>query len=468
MSLEENNESDLDSIPLFDYLKKAIPVEELRDFSSSRRIGSIDFVKGVAIVMIMIAHTAGAWLVPSWIFLYGVVFSFLDILGPSLFVFLSALSVVFSIRRRKASTKEKVIRNRIFSRGLMICVIAIIFNIVSIEFTIPGYSFPLTIWGWNILMFIGASQIFSYYALKLSKVSRVIVGLVVIFTTDAIREFLYQGKEAGDLLITVLHYIIVSPSPMTPLLPWISICFISSVFGEYLYEAMMGGTKKDYKKLFRTFLYWGIILILSGMFLGRNSYIAGNEFIGATDFMIGELPLSEYPHIVLLETANSPTWIHNITYPGMWEFLIRGRAPNMVYNLGAALMLIALCFYLVDIKRKMNNFISMMNYYGKVSLSLFLLHFVFITIFRISNVGVLDFIAYVFVIFGYLGFWGFVMYIWNELYSGVGSPEWLMVQVGRVGQKTGTTVKKEILVIEEEIKDTVQKIKKDRKEDSKT
>jgi hypothetical protein len=110
----------------------------------------------------------------------------------------------------------------------------------------------------------------------------------------------------------------------------------------------------------------------------------------------------------------------------------------------------------------------MMNYYGKVSLSLFLLHFVFITIFRISDYGILDLFAYVFVIFGYLGFWGFVMYIWNELYNGVGSPEWLMVQVGRIGQKTGTTVKKEILVIEEEIKETVHKIKKDRKEDSKT
>ena len=105
----------------------------------------------------------------------------------------------------------------------------------------------------------------------------------------------------------------------------------------------------------------------------------------------------------------------------------------------------------------------MMNYYGKVSLSLFLLHFVFITLFLNS----LDFITYVFVVFGYLGFWGFVMYIWNEFYNGVGSPEWIIVQVGRIGQKTGKTVKKEILVIEEEIKETVQKIKKDRKEDSK-
>jgi len=51
------------------------------------------------------------------------------------------------------------------------------------------------------------------------------------------------------------------------------------------------------------------------------------------------------------------------------------------------------------------------------------------------------------------------MYVWNEFYGGAGSPEWIMVQVGRIGQKTGETVKKEIRIIEEEIKETVHKIK---------
>ena len=446
--MSSEKENDLDSIPLLDYLKQAIPVEELRDFSSVRRIGSIDFVKGLAIVFIMIAHTAGAWVDSTWIFLYGIGFTFLDILGPSLFVFLSALSVVFSIRRKKGILPEKVIRNRIFSRGIMIIVIAIIFNIISIEFTIEGYSFPATLWGWNILMFIGASQIFSYYALKLSKISRVVIGMFIIFTSDTIRLWLYQGKEAGDVVITILHYIIVSPSPMTPLLPWLSICFLSSIFGEYMYEAMIGGTKKDYKKLFRTFFSWGFFLVLAGIFLGFNTYVPGG-------FTNGELPLNEYPFIDLLNVMQTQSLFPEITYPGMWEFLIRGRAPNMIYNLGAALLLIAVSFYFIDIKRKMNIFISMMNYYGKVSLSLFLLHFIFITLFLSS----LNLVVFVFVCFGYIGCWGFLLYIWNEFYNGVGSPEWLMVQVGRIGQKTGDTVKKEIRVIEEEIKETVHKVK---------
>ncbi len=457
MPSEEDSEADLDSIPLYDYLKKEIPIEDLRDFSSSRRIESIDFVKGVAIFFVIGGHTAGAWLVPHWKFFYGIGFAFLDIFGPSLFVFLSALSVVFSIRRKKGETKEKIIRNRIFSRGAMIIVIAVIFNLVSIEFTVEGYNFPATLWGWNILMFIGFSQIFSYYALKLSKVARAIIGLLIIFTSDPIRQFLFQGKEAGDLFSSVLHFIITSPSPMTPLLPWLSFCFISSIFGEYLYEAMMGGTKKDYLKLFRTFLIWGIIFVLVGIGMGLNSYVPGADFTATT------LPLSEYPHLMLLSDMRTQMFLPDITYPGMWEFTIRGRAPNMIYNLGTALILIAVCFYAIDIKKKMNNFISMVNYYGKVSLSLFLLHYVFITLYLNS----LEFFAYAFLYFGYLGFWGFIMYVWNEFYNGVGSPEWLMVQVGRIGQKTGKTVKKEILIIEEEIKETVQKIKKDPKKDSK-
>ena len=448
MSSKEDNEVDSDSIPLFDYLKEEIPVEELRDFSSPRRIGSIDFVKGVAIIFIIMAHSGGAWLDSTWVFLYAEMFTFLDIFGPSLFVFLSALSVVFSIRRKKGILPKNVIRNRIFSRGIMIIVIAIIFNIVSIEFTIEGYSFPATIWGWNILMFIGASQIFSYYALKLNKISRAVIGMFIVFTSDAIRLWLYQGKEAGDVIITILHYIVVSPSPMTPLLPWLSICFLSSIFGEYLYEAMVGGTKKDYKKLFRTFLYWGIFLVLAGIFLGSNGYVPGG-------FTISELPINEYPFIDLLNVIRTQNIIPGITYPGMWEFLIRGRAPNMIYNLGMALLLIAISFYFLDIKKKMNIFISMMNYYGKVSLSLFLLHFVFITIFLYS----INLVVFVVLVLSYIGFWGFLMYVWNEFYGGAGSPEWIMVQVGRIGQKTGKTVKKEIHIIEDEIRETVHKIK---------
>ncbi|MBY9003414.1 MAG: OpgC domain-containing protein [Candidatus Lokiarchaeota archaeon] len=456
MSSEEQDYRDLDSIPLGDYLKETIPVEDIRDYASLKRIHSIDFVKGFAIVMIMIAHTGGSWLNSQWIFFYGVCYTVLDIVGPSLFVFLSALSVVFSIKKKKKGAQsEKVIRNRILSRGLTIIVIGVLFNIFSFEFTIGGYPFPLNLWGWNILMFIGFSQIFSLYALKLGKLSRAMIGLIIIFTSDGIREFLFIGKEAGNPIITFFHYIVVSPSPMTPLLPWLAICFIATIFGELLHEAMISGTKKSFTHLFRVFMLWGLIFVIGGLWLGRELYVPGDIWDIAQFNHIGTLPLEEYPLMSLLNDINSQMFIPEIRYPGMCEFLIRGRGPNMIYNMGAALLLIGISFYFIDIKEKTNYFISMLKYYGRVSLSLFLMHFVFVTLFFNS----LDLVQFIVLTFSYIGFYGFFMFLWMEFYNGVGSPEWIMIQVGRIGQKTGQSVKKEIHIIEEDIKDSIQKRK---------
>ncbi len=455
MKNNDEEQADMDSIPLFDYLKKQIPVEEIRDYASPKRITSIDVVKGFAIIFIILAHTGGSWLNMQWKFFYGVAFAFLDILGPSLFVFLSALSVVFSIRKKQGRVPYKVLRNGILTRGLIIIIIGVIFNITSYSTTVKGYSFPFNLWGWNILLFIGFSQIFSLYALRLGKITRSFIGLIIIFTSDAVRQYLYNLKESGDIIGTFLHYLLVSPVAMTPIIPWLSICFLSTIFGEYLYEAMIGGKKQDYVYLCRLFLAWGIILVGIGVFLGRGLYVPGTEWINVSNGSVGVLPVSEYPHLDLFSVINSQVFFPQMRWAGLWEFLIRGRGSNMIYNLGAALLIIAIWFYIVDLKKKSNIFISMLKYYGKISLSLFLLHYIFVTLFY----GFFDIVFFIIICLGYTGFWGFLMYLWNEFFDGKGSPEWLMVQIGRIGQKTTHTVKKEFHIIEEEIKGTVQKLK---------
>jgi hypothetical protein len=52
------------------------------------------------------------------------------------------------------------------------------------------------------------------------------------------------------------------------------------------------------------------------------------------------------------------------------------------------------------------------------------------------------------------------MYIWLEYGRGVGSPEWMMVQIGRVGQKSGEAVKKTTKKMYAKIKKREKKVKK--------
>ncbi|MHA2282372.1 MAG: heparan-alpha-glucosaminide N-acetyltransferase domain-containing protein [Promethearchaeota archaeon] len=450
MTSQIDTEIDTESPPLFNYLKQEIPLEDIKDYASPRRIQSIDLVKGFAIVFIILAHTAMSWLDTESRYLYGLLFALLDILGPSLFVFLSALSVIFSIKRKEGILPRKIIRNRIFTRGVVMIIIGILTNIVGVDL-VTG-DVVVIIFGWNIITFIGFSQIFSFYILKLSKSKRIIIGMLIIIISPVLRALLFEGKESGILILSFFHYLVTSPTPHLTLLPWISISFISTIFGEYIFEAMNKGTKDAYIGLFRIFFIWGLVLILLGIFfvfpIGLN----------LTDWQPGwalqtldTIELSEYPHIELLSITQ--TGIPSI--PGMPNFLIRGTSANMLYSQGTALFIISIFFYFIDIKGKSNILTNALIYYGKVSLSLFLLHFLFIPLF-IAQFGIPLFLL---IGISYIGFMGLFMYLWMEFAKGVGSPEWLMVQLGRIGQKSGETVVKTTKKVYNKIK-RGEKVKK--------
>ncbi len=436
MSSKLEIEIETESPPLFNYLKQKIPLEDIRDYASPRRITSIDFVKGFAIIFIMLAHTAQGWLDPESFYLYGIMYTLLDILGPSLFVFMSALSVIFSVKRKEGVLPQKIIRNRIFTRGIVLIVIGMLTNLVGIDQTTGRVI--VIIFGWNIITFLGFSQIFSYYALKLEKKWRILIGILIIMLSPFLRAFLYEGKEAGNLILIFFHYFVTSPTPHLTFLPWISICFISTIFGEYIFEAMNKGTQDAYIGLFRIFFVWGIIFLLLGIFLFYPNGLDLTQWqpgwaLQTPQSMVGGA--SEYPHLDLLRIANKQEYFE---IPGMPSFLIRGTSANMFYNQGAALLIISIFFYYMDLKKKSNNFTNMLIYYGKVSLSLFLVHFIFLPLF-FNQFGIALFLI---ISLSYVGFLGIFMYVWMEYAKGVGSPEWLMVQLGRIGLKSGEAVKK--------------------------
>ncbi len=424
-SLNEKDQS-AETHPPVDYLEEEIPLEEKTDSLSTKRITSIDFVKGFAMCFIILAHAAVSWFDDDWRFLYGLMFAFLDILGPSLFVFLSALSVIFSIKRKKGIVSDKIIRNRIFTRGIMIIIFGVIFNPISLATTSLDVAFPLNLWGWNFLMFIGFSQIFSYYVLKLGKITRGIIGTIIIYISPYIRQFLFDYKDI-NVGITFLHFIITSPLPQVAFLPWISVCFISTIFGEYLYDAMIKGTEEAYKNLFRMFLYWGLFLVILGIFgpVGK-----GTRIITGLELQTNEtIEITEYYFIDLLRIANQQDYVQ---FLGMPFFMIRSTTSNMFYNLGVALLIVATCFYLIDIKRKSNDFIKMIIFYGNVSMSLFLIQHIFLPLY----LGQFSIIFLPFVWVAFAGFLGLLMHVWLKFFNGVGTPEWFMTRMGKTGQKS--------------------------------
>ncbi|MFX1489266.1 MAG: heparan-alpha-glucosaminide N-acetyltransferase domain-containing protein [Promethearchaeota archaeon] len=433
MSNAKNDIQSSETQYLNNYFEENLSGKGVRD--SKKRIASIDFVKGLAMIFIILAHAAFAWFDSDWRYIYGLVFAFLDILGPTLFVFLSALSVVFSIKRKKDTVSDKSIRNRVFMRGFVIIIIGILFNPLSLQTSGVAYPFPLNLWGWNVLMFIGFSQILSYYSLRFSKFTRAVTGVFIIFISPFIRELLYAFKD-DNVGIWILHFIITSPLPQVPILPFLSTCFLSTIFGELLYEAMISGTTEAYKKLFKTFMRWGGVLVIIGLATGlRLINVAPDDNYIYIPFLSNYVVKSEYLHIDLLRIANQqeglPVQLRTV-FPGMFDFMVRGTASNMLYSLGAALLIIGVSFYYIDIKKRNSDVIKMVNFYGKTSLSLFLIQYLFLPLY----LGSFSIMFYPLMFCGYAAFLGFLMYIWTKYFDGVGSPEWLMGQLGKRGKKT--------------------------------
>jgi uncharacterized membrane protein len=402
---------------------------------TSKRIASIDYVKGFAIVWIILAHVGLSWFDNDWYYVYGLVFAFMDVLGPSLFVFLSALSVVFSVKRKKGKMSEKAIRNGILTRGGVIIFIGVLLNPISLLTERQIVPFPANLWGWNILMFIGFSQIISFYAIKFSKRWRALIGIIVIYFSPWIRDILYDGKEAGNLVVSIFHFIITSPLPQVPILPYLAVCFISTIFGEFLYDAMVKGTRESYYKLFRTFSAYGVVFVLVGLFLivPRGSTfniweIGLSRVLPGSQSSQGFIVRTEYLHIDLLEIANQQNYYQ---FGAMPMFMIRCTAHNMFYNLGIAFLLIAVCFYIIDIKKQMNDVIKLVLFYGKTSLSIFLIQYLFLPLF----LGQFSIVFLPMVWVGYCGFLGLLMYVWLKFFDGVGTPEWIMSKLGNVGKK---------------------------------
>lgn len=362
------------------------------------RIRAIDFVKGVAICLIILAHSAGAWKAPELNGIYSIIFHYLDVFGPPLFIFLSALSVVFSIKRKEGKMPLKAIRKVVFIRGFSIIGIGFLYNLfaVAILGNATNLPFPFGLWSWTILIFIGFAQIVTYYVLKLARGTRIFMGLVLIFIAYPLYPFL--NSNLSNPVVYIIHYIVISPLPHNPLIPYVSICFFSSVFGEIFVETMKLESKEAKLDTYRTFVKYGLLFVIIGIFL---TIIDPDPFI----FDFFEFPL----------------------------FVWRSTPSNMFYSTGISLLLLGFSYYYIDILLNDNLFIDTMIFYGQVSLTLFFLGYIGLTLYF----QFLDIFNIWFMWIGYNGFLGFFMYFWNKFYDGKYSLEYFMVSLTKTPDKRG-------------------------------
>ena len=304
---------------------------------------------------------------------------------------------------------ERTNRNLVLIQGFFMIALGIIFNLI----TNSSSQFPQNLWGWNILVFLGFSQFISYYIFKLVRWARFVIGLIIIFFTPGLRELLFIGKDLNPI-IDIIYFVIISPSPNFSLLPYASIAIFSTVFGEFVYESIQLDSTTANLHSTNSIRKYGIVLLICGLLL---PFVDIGFIITADNFD----PLM-YPFIdaVPILKAFPTTFISGIP-----AFLYVGTPSNIFVSMGVALLLIGRIYYRKDIIHKNRLKLSILSLFGKNSITLFFLQFIFLPLFY----QILPMLMFVPFLIAYVAFLGFLLYLWQEHGNSIPSFDWMLNKI---------------------------------------
>ncbi|MHA1234998.1 MAG: heparan-alpha-glucosaminide N-acetyltransferase domain-containing protein, partial [Promethearchaeota archaeon] len=260
------------------------------------KLKSIELIKGLSILIILISNAVNYWLVfnSESIYIFTLLLAFLNLFGPTLYIFTVSFSISFTLNKKMGRIPERSKRNIVLTQGFFMIILGIVFNLI----TNSSSHFPQNFWGWNILVFLGFSQLISYYIFKLVRWARFVIGLSVIFLTPVIREILFIGKDLNPVIDTI-YFVVVSPLPKFSLLPYASISIFSTVFGEFIYESISLNSTTANLRSTNSILKYGTFLLICGLllpYLDIGFIITGENFDPLKYPFIDSFPiLKAYP-----------------------------------------------------------------------------------------------------------------------------------------------------------------------------
>ncbi len=304
---------------------------------------------------------------------------------------------------------ERTNRNIVLIQGFFLISLGIVFNLI----TNSSSHFPQNLWGWNILVLLGFSQLISYYIFKLVRWARFAIGLSIIIFTPGIREALFIGKDLNPI-INIIYFIVVSPIPTFSLLPYASIAVFSTVFGEFIYESITLNSDTANLHSTNSILKYGMFLLICGLllpFINVGFIITGENFDPLRYPFIDAIPiLKAYP----------TTFVSGIP-----TILYAGTPSYLFVSMGIALLVIGRKYYRKDILHKNNLKLNIISLFGKNSITLFFLQFIFLPLFY-QKLPLLMFIPF---IIAYIVLLGFLLYLWQKYVNSIPSFDWMLNKI---------------------------------------
>ncbi len=257
-----------------------------------KRIKSVDAIRGLCILLMILGHLLDWWIRPEDRWLVYMLFAFLAPIAATGFMFISGFSAILSYKRKVTNIEDsngltmRKVKNIYLIRALLLLIVALLYN-TAIAF---GINDPTWIWAWNVLQTIAISLLLGWFFLNTSKTFRILVGIVLLVVNQFISPFLipYEGQTN---IYGLLFYILYHPLEQFTILSYFSIFLLGTVVGDLFTEVNKISDQEERKHAIKyefitPLLLIGIILVSFG-FIFRFPDIIFRRTLSSLVFSIG-------------------------------------------------------------------------------------------------------------------------------------------------------------------------------------
>lgn len=257
-----------------------------------KRIKSIDTIRGLCILLMILGHLLDWWVRPEDRWLVYMLFAFLAPIAATGFMFISRFSAILSYKRKVTNIEDsnglvmRKVKNIYIIRASLLLIVALLYN-TAIAF---GINDPTWIWAWFVLQTIAISLLLGWFFLNTSKTFRILVGIVLLVVNQFLSTFLlpYEGQTN---IYGILFYILFHPIEQFTILSYFSIFLLGTVVGDLFFEVNKISDQEErrhaIKYVFITpLMLIGIILVSFG-FIFRFPDIIIRRTLSSLVFSIG-------------------------------------------------------------------------------------------------------------------------------------------------------------------------------------
>jgi len=216
-------------------------VNEPRKIFPSHRLSAIDFVRGIAIILMALDHASTYWN-ESRVFGEGIIYFEIYPLSADLlqilvrfvthycaptFIFLAGTSIALSeAKRLEKGEKSEIFTQHLVIRGLILLVI---------EWTVIAFMFQAAPLYFGVLACIG----FSFIILAIIRELDTLILFILSIGIIALSPFLYYNLTLSGAFdsLNFLKIVLFSPEwpyGIYPLIPWFGVMGLGFVFGRWL------------------------------------------------------------------------------------------------------------------------------------------------------------------------------------------------------------------------------------------